>query len=250
MDLFRTTSDLRDSFLILAARIGEGITRSTKLMKEDLRASFLQLTDPATIWAFSLLLAGWQLRGHPEVPALLAPYGLTPLYDQLGAVPLLADFTVRAERATSAVDLAGASAYFATAVENVGVSLLRMALGSPQFLRAKDALVRAFPAEETLRKLGEPAVANTGPLAAGKGRARKFDDFGLRAGRRAEASVRAQVEPGPHPTVPESSSSTPLPMLELPDVADSRAAAMEWLGEVGYDPAQIEAILQRRVRFS
>lgn len=250
MDLFKTSSDPRETYVTLAARIREGISRSTKVMKEEVRAAFLQLTDAGTIWGFSLLLSGWQLRGHSEVAGLLAPYSLTPLYEQLGAVPLLADFTLRAERAGSAVDLAGASAYFAAAVENVGVSLLRIALSSPQFVRARDVLLRAFPEEETMRKVGSAATAGAGLLAAGKGRARHFDDFGLRAGRRTEPPRRAQVDHGPGPAPLTASSESPLPTLDLPELADTRAAAMEWLGDVGYEPAQIEAILQRRIRFT
>lgn len=251
MDLFRVTSDPRDLFLLLSARIQECIARSEKLMKEEVRTAFLQLTDASTVWAFSLLLSGWQLRSHSEVSGSLASYGLAPLYEQLGAVPLLSEFTARAERAASPVDLAGASAYFATAVENVGVSLLRMALGSPQFLRAKEALLTAFPAEATFRKLREPGGNGT-TAAAGQSRTRRFDDFGLRAGRRSESPARAPVEHAPRTVQPEPSSATPLPALDPPEFAtvETRAAAMEWLGDVGYSPAQIEAILQRRVRFS
>ena len=250
MDLFKATNDPKETYLLLAARIREGIGRSTKQMKEEVRAAFVQLTDAGTIWAFSLLLSGWQLRGHSDVAGLLAPHSLTPLYEQLGAVPLLADFTLRAERAGSAVDLAGASAYFATAVENVGVSLLRIALSSPQFLRAKDTLLRAFPEEEVLRRVGSAAMTGTAALAAGKGRARHFDDFGLRAGRRTEPLARAPVEHAPRTAPPAGSSESPLPTLDLPELADTRAAALEWLGDVGYEPAQIEAILQRRIRFT
>lgn len=254
MDLFSPAKSPREALLLLAARIAESIGRSPNSMPHELRTSFAGLADAETIWSFALILAGWHARERGEATALLAPLNLESLYGQLGSVPLLGEFVKKAAAATSLADLSGAGAYFATAIENLGVPLLRMALMSPAFRQARESLLRTFPPAEVRALLSgaAPASSASGAIAS---RTRRFEraDFRFRYGQAPAASdpmPPVELEPRT-PSRAMSSAMTPLPTLELPEEpGDRRAAALEWLGDVGYEPHEIEAIAQRRVKFS
>ena len=245
MDLFTKPRSVRDLFLSVAARISDGIERSTTAMRPDVLLAFQQLTDAPTLWAFSLLLSGWQLRDQSQVAQLLVTLNLAPLYGQLSAVAMLSQFTQRAYQATSAVDLAGASAYFAAALENLGVPVLRMALQSALFRQAREDLLRRYPLAEA-RAATPPRESESVPIP--QARAKRFDQGDYRA--RAKSVAGRLVPVQMTAAKPAPAAVTPLPEMEPPPASDKHTTALEWLADIGYSAVQIEAIFKRRIRFT
>ena len=257
MDLFTTPKDSRTRFLLLAARISEAINRSQSTMSPDFRRDFAALGDADTLWAFSLLLAAWHLRDDREVQELLRGKNLSPLYDQLGSVSLLAQFVQKVDSARSMTDLAGAGGVFSAAVENLGISLLRLALQSSAFQKARDALGRDFPARLTTELLTaeKPSTTANSRVSQNSDPVRRFSrlDFGARYPERPASDRSLSDERTNNVRALAASGSTPLPSLDSPVAeadADRQQAALEWLGDVGYEPHEIEAIRRRRIKFS
>ena len=250
MSLFDAPKNERARLLQLAARMREAITRSPATMSATAKRSVTELMDADTTWALSLLLAAWHLRSDPEVATLVAPYGLSGLYGQFDGVQLLPEFARKVADAKNPIDLAGAGGYFATVVEHLGPSVLRVALMTDAFQRARASLLRAFPEREAQDvQVQKPAEEPAAPAAMP--RDKRFRTAGFRSRYPVpSAAPSPSTQTPPRGALVASSGATPLPEIEAPAPAESYAAALEWLGDVGYTPEEIDAITKRRVRFA
>jgi hypothetical protein len=91
---------------------------------------------PDALWTLGIAVAGWWLRGDPEVDSVLRETPLLPvLFEVFGNVKALPLFAATAARATDYVGLSRGSAEFANVVKELGAAKLQTALGNVLFGR-------------------------------------------------------------------------------------------------------------------
>ena len=240
MDLYRNPKTPEERFRLLAERLTVAMGKSEPLLHHDVRQEFINLVDAEAAWALALILSSWRLaETEPRVQNLLAPYNVTSLYAQVSRVPLLRESTEAAYTAKSDADLSASASYFASAVKDLGASVLRLALGSGAFKKVRVALLKGFPLSPELRgrfeaeRQAQPALAPppvqtldpTAPILPSSpppSRARRFD----------RADYRPRTQPQEPQGAAPAQSAAPLalsaPALDSEDVTRTYQRLAGW----------------------
>lgn len=152
MDLYRDATTPDERFRLLAERLTVAMGKSGPLLPQGVREEFFGLVTAESAWALAIILSSWRLaETEPRVQQLLAPHNVTSLYAQVSGVPLLRESTEAAYNAKSDADLAASASYFASAVQSLGPTVLKLALGSAVFGKVRDGLLKGFPLAPELR---------------------------------------------------------------------------------------------------
>ena len=152
MNPFRRTTSGRERLSALAERLIVSMAGA----KVELPAE----ATPDALWTLGIAVAGWWLRGDPEVDSVLRETPLLPvLFEVFGSVKALPLFAATAARATDYVGLSRGSAEFANVVQELGAAKLQTALGNVLFGRLQTQVLSAFPSPPDLAETVSPAKA-------------------------------------------------------------------------------------------
>ncbi len=152
MNPFRRTTSGRERVSALAERLIVSMAGA----KVELPAE----ATPNALWTLGVAVAGWWMRGDPEVDSVLRDTPLLPvLFEVFGTVKALPLFAATAARATDDVGLARGSAEFANVVTELGAAKLQTALGNVLFARLQAQVLSAFPAPLDLAETVSPKPA-------------------------------------------------------------------------------------------
>lgn len=149
MNPFRRTTSGRERVSALAERLIVSMAGA----KVELPAE----ATPEALWTLGIAVAGWWLRGDPEVDSVLRETPLLPvLFAVFGSVKALPLFAATAARATDYVGLSRGSAEFANVVKELGVAKLQTALGNVLFGRLQTQVLSAFHSPPDLAETVSP----------------------------------------------------------------------------------------------
>lgn len=149
MNPFRIPMSGRERLTALAERLIVSMAGA----KVDLPAE----ATPDALWTLGIAVAGWWLKGEPEVDAVIRDVPSLPvLFEVFGSVQALPLFAATAARATDYVGLARGSGEFAKVVTELGAGKLKAALGNALFGRLKAQIVSVFPAPSDLAEAISP----------------------------------------------------------------------------------------------
>ena len=241
----------------LASRLWRAMERALPQLPETTRYVLnMRLADSDVRWALALVLAGWRLSeagepGAAEIEALLREMGALPLSQKVASLqavlpPGFGKFIQTARDATAEHSLAGAGAYLAAAVNELGEGpreVLHTWLREAPFRDAGRMLIRRFPAPGSGRPSlwgnPEPAPAppkkSSAPLPRPP-RGERFD--------RADFQTRTRIAQ----TTPRSAGQAEIPISartpQPPQPVIERAElSRAYLLTLGWDAAEVDRLL-------
>jgi hypothetical protein len=159
--------------------------------RDQLPRELQQLVTPSVAWTLAVLLISWRPAGLGGEVDLSSYQDVTKAFDRFADT--LLRFRQSAAQAKSALDVAGASGLFISAVNSIGPEILQYLLRSDRFqnLQRYILTIRALPAD----------VQQAGSVAASPVRATRSDRFGQFDNRPRNATGSAGSEASALPQV-------------------------------------------------
>lgn len=172
-----------------AGRAARQLTQAILGARSELDARLQEALTPEVAWALAVLLVSWRPSDAPLV-------NLTPYSEVTRQFDLYADTLLRvreaAVRAKTALDLAGASGYFLSAVSQIGPRILRYVLESRVFAKIVQEILALVPPPSSLaltEQASERAASRTRRFLAFDYRSRAERDLAETESASASASV-------------------------------------------------------------